>query len=106
MTLSPSAEWTAEAPSVDTRPCAVRLWFAEPSPDGAAGRRVFDVSLQGRKVLEGFDPVREAGGARRSVMREFADIAIGAELEIGLTPRQGAKAETLLCGVEILEQTR
>lgn len=90
-------EKDAAAPS----PYTVRLYFAEPG-DAAPGGRVFDVSIQGNTVLENFDIVGEAGGAMRTVMKEFTHIAIRDILEIALVPKN--EAETLLCGIELEAQ--
>ena len=48
----------------------VRLHFAELNKDGA-GRRVFDVQLEGTTVLSQFDIWREAGGINTAIVREF-----------------------------------
>ena len=46
----------------------MKLYFAEPDRL-EVGKRVFDVSLQGKEVLTNFDIAKEAGGASRSVIR-------------------------------------
>jgi outer membrane protein assembly factor BamB len=107
----------------------VRLFFAETADPGAeacqAGRRVFDVSLQGNRVLQDFDIAKEAGGINRTVIKEFRGIRVKDDLKISLTPagdpvswasrprfeagtastQRGQDAlatpEPLLCGVEI-----
>lgn len=78
-------------------PHTVRLHFAEPG-DLAPGARVFHVALQGRTVLENFDPAREASGG--TLVREFRAIPIGAELRIRLTTAPGSQAPPVLCGIE------
>ena len=83
------------------RPCTVRLTFAEPRLAAKAGDRVFDVSLQGRPVLKGFDIIRAAGGSRRAVVKEFGGVMISRDLDIVLGAERG---ETLLCGVEIVAE--
>jgi hypothetical protein len=51
---------------------AVDLFFAEVWPGvSAASRRVFDVSLDGRTVLDDFDVFKEAGGANVGIARRF-----------------------------------
>jgi outer membrane protein assembly factor BamB len=72
----------------------VRLHFAEPD-DKAPGERVFDVSVQGNKVLEKFDVVREAGAPRRGVVKEFRGVPVQGGIEIALEP------EGVLAGVEL-----
>ncbi len=84
-------------------PYTVRLHFAEPD-DLPAGERVFDVALQGRTVLPQFDIARVAGGNRSGVVREFKGIVIQKELKITLTRAPGAKAGTVLCGVELIAE--
>jgi outer membrane protein assembly factor BamB len=80
----------------------VRLSFLE--PDGLpAGRRRFDVALQGRRVLHGLDVSSEAGGPGRGLVKEFHGVEIGAELTVTVRPDPSAgSAETVLCGVEVL----
>jgi len=64
----------------------VRLHFAE-LDDVRRGQRVFDVRLQGRTVLRGFDVVRAAWGRNRAVVREFRDIPATRSLVLELVPR-------------------
>ncbi|MBX7166189.1 MAG: PQQ-binding-like beta-propeller repeat protein [Pirellulales bacterium] len=78
----------------------VRLYFAEPD-DHRPGDRVFDVSLQGEKVLERFDLVGESGAPRQMLMREFADVDAGSDLLLEFTPQQG---QPLICGVEVVAE--
>ena len=88
----------ADPADTDDRDYTVRLVFAEPhevKPD----ERVLDVSLQGKKVLSNFDVAREAGGANKVVVREFAGVTAGKELTINLEAGTG---KTILCGVEII----
>ena len=63
------------------------------------GDRVFSVSLQGDEVLRDFDIVREAGGPRRAVVKEFKGIEVDGDLMIDFTATVG---KTLLCGIEIV----
>ncbi|KAL6506870.1 hypothetical protein OROHE_022307 [Orobanche hederae] len=67
----------------------VRLYFAEimyfdNATYNSLGRRIFDVAIQGRVVLPGFDIAREANGVRRGIMREFDIPVNGRTLEIHL----------------------
>jgi len=76
----------------------VRLHFAE--IEGLApGERFFDVAVGGRTVLTSFDVSRTAGGAMRSVVKEFTGIAVNGTLTVTLTPKKG---RTLLCGLEAI----
>ncbi|KAK4415380.1 putative LRR receptor-like serine/threonine-protein kinase [Sesamum alatum] len=55
----------------------VKLHFAEiqmmddPTSWKALGRRLFDVYIQGEKVVQDFDIVKEAGGSKRALMKTF-----------------------------------
>ena len=73
----------------------VRLCFAE-HDDLAPGDRVFGVALQGKRVLEQFDIVREAG-REIGLVREFRHISARDTLTVDLVPVAG---ETTLCGIE------
>ncbi len=55
----------------------VRLHFCDPDNDRPAAR-VFDVKLQGRTVLESFDPAAAAGGAMRPIVQEFRGVQLAA----------------------------
>ncbi|UCD00117.1 MAG: PQQ-binding-like beta-propeller repeat protein [Phycisphaerales bacterium] len=87
------------------RPYTVRLYFAETEPY-EAGRRVFDVSLQDRRVLENFDIVKEADGTHRTVVKEFKGIDITDDLKVALARAARSRAEPLLCGIEIVAEGR
>ncbi len=80
----------------------VTLVFAEPDPSVQPGQRVFDVSVQGKTVAEGFDVAKQAGGANRSVRLVVDDVAVRDQLEIRLTPR--TDLQPILCGVEVVQQ--
>jgi len=81
----------------------VRLYFAETEEYGI-GRRLFNVSLQDRQVLEDFDIVKEAGGANRPLVKEFKGINVKDDLQVALTPVTTAQAGPLLCGIEIIAE--
>ena len=93
----PSQELWREAKA--ERVYTVRLHFAEPD-QVTAGQRVFDVAVQGRPALQGFDVVREAGGPRRGVVKEFRGVRVRGELTVTLTPAAGGR-EPVLSGVEV-----
>lgn len=61
-------------PKIEPRHFTVRLHFAEPD-DIKPGQRVFDVKLQDKTVLKGFDVVKEAGGVRTALVKEFKNVA-------------------------------
>lgn len=78
----------------------VRLYFAEPQ-EKKAGQRVMTLKLQGKAVLSNFDVAAEAGGANKSVMKEFKGIRASNSLKVELSAAAG---ETLLCGVEVVAE--
>ncbi len=76
----------------------VRLHFVE--PEGLEpGKRVFDVALGGRTVLEAFDPAREGGGARRGVVRTIEDVEVDGTLVVTFEAERG---EAVCCGIELV----
>jgi outer membrane protein assembly factor BamB len=83
------------------RKFTVRLYFAEPDAL-KAGQRLFDVALQGRTVATNLDVCAEAGGPRRTLIKEFKGIVPDGTLTVRLTPAAQAEVRsTLLCGLEI-----
>ncbi len=87
---------------------AVRLHFAEVD-DVKAGQRVFDVKIQDKPVLQGFDVVREAKGRNRPVVKAFRGISGGPEARIAieLIARSGHTAQDtapILSGLEIVAE--
>ncbi|MBW8034384.1 MAG: hypothetical protein FVQ79_01605, partial [Planctomycetes bacterium] len=85
------------------QPYTVRLFFAEPK-DLKPGRRIFDVSLQGRQVLKDFDVAREAGTTNRCVVKEFNEILIKNDLKISLDPADTNNLTPILSGIEIIAE--
>jgi hypothetical protein len=75
----------------------VKLHFMEPEDIGA-GKRVFDVALQGETVLRELDVARVAGGYRKAIVKEFAVTVRDQSLRIGLSPK--GERPAVLCGVE------
>lgn len=80
-------------------PHTVRLHFSEPD-DQPPGARIFNVTLQGKTVLENLDVAKEGG----VVVREFKGIIIGKELRIALKAAAGSKAKPTLSGVEFMAE--
>ncbi|MFP6738046.1 MAG: malectin domain-containing carbohydrate-binding protein, partial [Planctomycetota bacterium] len=83
----------------------VRLGFAAP-PGDASGKRIFDVRLNGKTVLENFDIASETGAVETAVWKEFT-----MELKENLVVELVSAAATptyeqlpLLNGVQILRQ--
>ena len=86
----------------------VRLHFAEPDEAVKAGQRVFDVTLQGQTVLKDFDIVKEAGGARMAVVKEFQHIPATDSLVVEFKPRAAtpdAATAPILSGLELVDET-
>jgi hypothetical protein len=77
----------------------VRLHFCEPERL-RPGARVFDVWMQGRRVLAGLDVAAGAGGERRALVKEFKGIVVRERLELVLEPGRGS-AGAVLSGLEV-----
>ncbi|XP_039041185.1 probable LRR receptor-like serine/threonine-protein kinase At1g56140 isoform X2 [Hibiscus syriacus] len=76
---------------LENGPYTVRLFFAEIGfPDQTSqswrslARRVFDVYIQGNRILRDFDITKEAGGAQRAITRNFTANVTGNHLEVHL----------------------
>lgn len=80
----------------------VRLHFAE-TWHQEPGSRMFAVSLNQRKVLDRFDPAREAGGVNAAVVREFEVPVHAKGLSIGFKAQGDLP---MINGIEILQVTR
>lgn len=93
-------------PADGTATYRVRLAFCDPDND-QPGKRVFDVKLQGKKVLTDFDIVKESGGRDRAVVKEIEDVEVTDKLTIEFLPKI-ARAELpqapILQGVEVVRQ--
>ena len=76
----------------------VRLTFADPD-HADAGKRVFDVRLQGETVLAGLDIARESGGRLRSLVKEIGGRKSDGTLTVELVPQVG---EPVLSGIEVV----
>jgi outer membrane protein assembly factor BamB len=110
-------EWSPSVPQINcTRFCAlglgaavgdlgvnrtytVRMHFAEPD-NLIAGQRVFDIALQGLTVASNFDIVAQAGGAQKSIVKEFTNVQIKDILSVTFTPKTGAP---VISGLEAFE---
>lgn len=80
----------------------VRLYFSE--PEGAKpGQRKFDVAVQGRRVLDGFDVAKAAGSEGNGIVKEFTGVAAQDALSVTLTPSAGSPIQQpVISGIEIL----
>lgn len=79
----------------------VRLHFAEPEAL-SPGDRVFDVYLQGRKVLDGFDVTVVAGQPQRAVTRTIRGVPVEDVLSVQL--KSVTSRGPVLCGVEAIRE--
>ncbi len=80
----------------------VRLKFAEMAVKNK-GERVFDVLINGKKVLADFDILKEAGGANKALEKTFKDIVPDAQGQITL--QFVASVQTAkVCAIEIIRQ--
>ncbi len=90
----------------DAKKYTVKLYFAEPE-NVAAGQRIFDVEIEGKKVLVNLDLAKEAGSSLRTVVKEFPGISARGQLTIRLTPAAGASLrEPVLSGIELIAEER
>ncbi|GMJ02871.1 hypothetical protein like AT1G56130 [Hibiscus trionum] len=79
-TLGPASYYVT-----DTNRWAVKTQILDTNRWESLGRRVFDIYIQGNRVLEDFDIKREAGGvSRRAVTRQFTAVVSENYLEIHL----------------------
>ena len=87
----------------------VRLYFAD-FDNEQAGKRTFDIKLQGQVVLDDFDIVREAGGPCKAIVRQFRGIAVSDNLKIELVAQDknlsSKNGVPVLCGVEVLRERK
>jgi outer membrane protein assembly factor BamB len=85
----------------------VRLSMAEPA-DARPGQRLFDIRLQGRRVLADCDVVRRAHGPHRALVEEFSGIEVADKLHLELVPKASGRLAPgqmpILQGVEVIRQ--
>lgn len=78
----------------------VRLYFLEPDPI-TPGQRVFDVVIQGRPALTGFDIVKATGAPNRGIMREFKGVKVAGDLDLRFQRTPASALGPALSGIEI-----
>jgi len=78
----------------------VNLYFSE-LENKKPGERIFGVRIQGSRVLENFDIVREAGQTDKEVVKSFNGIRAGNKLKIEL---DAVKGNTILSGIELIRE--
>jgi hypothetical protein len=79
----------------------VTLHFAE-TEDGAVGRRVFDLRVQGKTMISHLDVAAAADGANRALTKELRNIVANGTLTVELVPVRGKPP--LVCSMEVLRQ--
>jgi hypothetical protein len=90
----------------EAKPYTVKLYFAEPD-NLPAGKRIFHVDIDGKRVLSDFDIAKEAGGAGRTIIKEFHGIPTQGNIVVRLTPAAGATVRvTVICGLELIAEDR
>lgn len=94
---------TLAGKNAEPRSYTIRLHFAEVE-QLEPGERVFDVLLQGKRVLKDFDVVQEAGGRNRAVVKEFAGVRASRQLKVSFAPRSTGGLPPVLCGIEIVAE--
>ena len=91
---------------VPRRAFTVRLHFAE--LDGARpGERVFDVKLQDKLVLKDLDVLKEAGGARRALVKEIKGVTAARAMTVEMIPKARQltkKSAPILSGIELVAE--
>ena len=78
----------------------VTLYFAElyqgVANDGGEGDRLFDVSIEGQQVLDGYDIYAEAGGAHAAIQETFTAEVTDGELNVAFaTVEDNAKVSAI-----------
>jgi hypothetical protein len=63
----------------------VEPWFTQADPAGGIGSRVFNVYCEGTTLLKDFDILKEAGGGKRAIVREFHGIPASPQGKLALT---------------------
>ncbi|MBM3888078.1 MAG: hypothetical protein FJ388_03015, partial [Verrucomicrobia bacterium] len=84
----------------------VRLGFAE-MDNAEPGERVCDVWLQGKLALKDLDVIKQAGGPRRALVKEFKDVEVTDKLAIEFKPKAKqptAKQAPILQTVEVIRE--
>jgi outer membrane protein assembly factor BamB len=86
------------------RKYTLRLHFMEPE-DLAAGRRLFDVVIQDRRLIRGLDIAREAGGARKLLVREIKGVRVRDKLVLEFKPRKRGYG-AVISGIEAISEEK
>jgi outer membrane protein assembly factor BamB len=86
--------------SNEPRTYTIRLYFCEPALE--PGQRRFDVSLEGKRVIENLDVAAEAGGVGLGLIKQFKGVAVDEWLDVEFTPAANvATPAAVLSGLEL-----
>ncbi len=89
------------------RNVSLRLHFAE-LEDAKPGERVFDVMVNGATVLDDVDIFRQAGGAKKALVKEIRNVTVSRMVELELLPAAseggGSGKTPVISGIEILQE--
>ena len=80
----------------------VRMYFSETDTNAAAGTRLFNVDINGKRVLEEFDIFAAAGGNAKAVMKEFPRVVPDKDGNIVINFRPGKTGEPRVSGIEVV----
>jgi len=80
--------------------CAVRLHFCEIYHEGP-GKRRFSVDINGKRVLEEFDVLKEAGGKYAAIVREFP-VAADSSGTVNIDFKKGSADFPKLSAIEVI----
>ena len=81
----------------------INLYFAE-IYDKKPSERMFDVYIQGEKVLENFDVLKEAGGANKSLVKSIKGVKVQNKINIKCTPcEKTLNSIPILSGIKIVK---
>jgi outer membrane protein assembly factor BamB len=90
----------------EPRHYSVKLYFAEPD-NLPAGKRIFHVDIQGKRMLSDLDIAQEAGGPARTLIKEFKGISAQGNIVVRLTPSAQARVRVpILCGLELIQENK
>jgi hypothetical protein len=92
-----------DLPELEPAQYTVRLYFSEPD-EIAVGQRVFDIEIQGQKLLEKMDIIQETGAPFRGVVKEFKGIPVTKDLAVRLRQAPGSPLKPVLSGIELVQE--
>lgn len=94
-----------KAVELPERTFSLRLHFAEPKY-GSPGWRIFDVVVQGRKVISNLDVVKATKGLFRPLVHEIPEVRASSSVIIDLRTSPGMEqpARPILSAIELTEK--